>query len=252
MPRPVVLLHPLGSDRRFWDEVALPDDRQWMALDLPGHGAEAAPDVDAGVVGLAARVLELADAAGLVQFDVAGVSLGGLVAQHLAVQHSDRVGSVALIDTVATYPDAMEAMWVGRAATARTEGMGGLVDPTLDIWFTPEFRQSHPDVVERTTHTLLGTDPEAYARTCEILASTDLSAALGDLPARTLSMCGDSDGDPFRDAAQAIADSTGTTVRWLPGKHAAVLESPTEFVRHLVAFLDDDTASTPPEGSSHE
>ncbi|GAA4680754.1 alpha/beta hydrolase [Nocardioides nanhaiensis] len=252
MPRPVVLLHPLGSDRTFWDGMPLPDGRRWAALDLPGHGTEAAPSVHGGVEGLAARVLDLADDAGLAQFDVAGVSLGGLVAQYLAVQHPDRVIGVVLIDTVATYPEAMEEMWVGRAATARSEGMSSLVGPTLDIWFTPEFRRSRPDVVEQTTRTLLSTDPEGYARTCEILASTDLTPRLADLPARTLSVCGDSDGEPFRNAAREIAAATGSTVRWLPGMHAAVLESPAEFVAHLVAFLDDDAASTPPERTSHE
>lgn len=238
MPRPVLLLHPLGSDGRFWDGMPFPQDRKWLALDMPGHGAEPPPAVPDGIAGFADRAVELADQAGVDDFDVVGVSLGGLVAQHLAVQRPGRVGRVVLVDTVATYPEPMRAMWIARAATARKDGMTALVAPTLDIWFGPAFRQSRPDVIEKTIATLLRTDPEGYARTCEVLAAVDLSDGILRLPTMTLTACGNDDADPFRDAAEAISAATGRPVQWLPGKHAAVLENPALFTRHLVSFLD--------------
>lgn len=238
--RPVVLLHPLGSDRSFWDAVPFPEDRRWFALDLPGHGAAPVPEVAEGIAGLGRHVLEAADQAGIDDFDVVGVSLGGLVAQQLAVQAPDRVCGTVLVDTVVRYPAPMVSMWKGRAEVARTVGMAELVAPTLEIWFTAAFREGHPEVVERTTRTLLATSAEGYARTCELLAEADLSSALGRLPARTLAVCGEHDGDPFREAARAISQATGRPVCWLDGKHAAVLEQPAAFARHVGSFLSAD------------
>lgn len=247
MARPVLLLHPLGSDHRFWDGVDLAPGRRWLALDLPGHGQQPAPVVGDGVAGLAARVLELADEAEVEDFDVVGVSLGGLLAQHLAVHRADRVGHVVLVDTVARYPEAMGRMWVERARTARIEGMSPLVAPTLDIWFGEEFREARPDLVERTRDTLLRTDPEGYARTCEILAAADLSDVTSRLPALTSSVCGEDDGAPFRAAAEEFAAATGGHVQWLAGKHAAVLESPERFAQHLEQFLSAGPGRHPTE-----
>lgn len=245
--RPVVLLHPLGSDRSFWDAVPLPEDRRWFALDLPGHGAAPVPEVADGIAGLGRYVLDAANEAGIAEFDVIGVSLGGLVAQHLAVQAPDRVSGTVLVDTVVRYPAPMVAMWRGRAELARTLGLADLVAPTLDIWFTAAFRATHPDVVERTTQTLLATRAEGYARTCELLADADLSSALGQLPVRTLAVCGEQDGDPFREAARAISEATGRPVCWLDGKHAAVLEQPAAFARQVVSFLSADLPLSMPQ-----
>lgn len=239
-PRPVLLLHPLGADARFWDDVPLAGDRQWIAVDLPGHGAGPTPVVADGVAGLATYVEELLDQQGVDDYDVVGVSLGGLVAQHLAVLRPERVGRVALVDTVATYPAPVRAMWAARATTARDEGMSPLVEPTLDVWFGDETRRTRTDLVEQTTATLLRTDPEGYARTCEILAACDLTDLASRLPQGTLVVCGEDDGPHFRDAARDFAETVGTTVRWLPGKHAAVLESPELFANHLEQFLGAD------------
>jgi 3-oxoadipate enol-lactonase len=237
--RPLLLLHPLGSSGRFWDFLGpLVGDRQLVAPDLPGHGSTPAPSRDDGVAGLAAAVVADLDARGIAAVDVVGVSLGGLVAQHLAAHEPGRVGRVVFADTVVRYPDPMVSMWAERAALARSTGLDGLVEPTLDIWFTPQFRESRPEVVARTTATLLATDPEGYARTCEILSDADLSGDLSLIDVPVLSVCGDQDGQPFRDAAAGpLADLSSYDVRWLVGRHAAMLETPAAFVALLEEFL---------------
>jgi 3-oxoadipate enol-lactonase len=47
-------------------------------------------------------------------------------------------------------------------------------------------------------------------------------------------VCGEDDAPPFRDAAQWLADATGGTVQWLPGRHACAVEHPERFAE-LVA-----------------
>ena len=107
----VVLLHPLGSDRSFFDPVVRElSDIPCEGWDLPGHGQ--APMLPAG-----SRLADVADvvAARLRSSAepplVAGLSLGGLVALQLAIDHADLVAGIVVADAVPVYPSAMIDMW---------------------------------------------------------------------------------------------------------------------------------------------
>lgn len=242
--RPLLLLHPLGSDAHFWDFLLAgqPLARELVAVDLPGHGARALPKVGDGVAGLARAVVADLDRLGIERCDVVGISLGGLVAQHLLAHHADRFALAALVDTVVRYPDPMRQMWRDRAALVRSQGMAAVVQATLDIWFTPQFLSTAPDVLDEVTETLLATDTEGYARTCEILAAADLSVELARISAPTIVMCGTDDGPAFRESASAhLARLAHDGVTWLPGKHVPMVENPGPFIEALRAFLDQDT-----------
>jgi pimeloyl-ACP methyl ester carboxylesterase len=103
---PLVLLHPLGADRRVWEPVLplLEPTRDVVALDLPGFGA--APALDGGVDpspgALAGAVAESLEKLGLDRPHVAGNSLGGWVALELAL--SGRARSVTAIAPAGLWP----------------------------------------------------------------------------------------------------------------------------------------------------
>jgi pimeloyl-ACP methyl ester carboxylesterase len=82
---PLVLIHALGADRRMWDPVLdrLAEERDVIALDLPGFGGSPAVD-PARPVDLAAAVAAQLAALGVERPHVAGNSLGGWVALELA------------------------------------------------------------------------------------------------------------------------------------------------------------------------
>jgi pimeloyl-ACP methyl ester carboxylesterase len=84
---PLVLLHPLGGDRRVWDPVVprLLQEREVFAVDLPGFGASAPLDGDRPPTpaALARAVAATLAARGHDRFHVAGDSLGGWVALEL-------------------------------------------------------------------------------------------------------------------------------------------------------------------------
>jgi pimeloyl-ACP methyl ester carboxylesterase len=93
---PLVLLHPLGSDRSVWRPVvpALAETFDIIAVDLPGFGDSPVPR-DPTPVGLALQVAELLDELGVVGPHVAGNSLGGWVGLELAAIR--QVASLALL-----------------------------------------------------------------------------------------------------------------------------------------------------------
>lgn len=235
--KPLVLLHPLGSDGSFWRPVVEHLDTGHVSTpDLPGHGAAPLPSPRPTLEEYAAPVVELASEHGPV--DLVGVSLGGLVAQHVAARHPGLVRRLVLVDTVAVYPEPMRQMWRDRTETARQRGLEELRAPTAAMWFSDGFREERDDVVAATLERFVAGDPEGYARSCELLEDADVTASVGAIEAPTLVVCGDEDTVPFRDAARWLVDRLpGSRLEWLAGKHAVVLERPKEFAALLGDFL---------------
>lgn len=83
----LVLLHPLGADRRVWDAVVprLAAQRDVIALDLPGFGESAPLSGKPTPAALAEAVAAQLNALGVQQPHVAGNSLGGWVALEMAL-----------------------------------------------------------------------------------------------------------------------------------------------------------------------
>jgi 3-oxoadipate enol-lactonase len=235
MSAPFVFLHPLGADARFWDPVRAELGPQTsMALDLPGHGSAELPALGAGIDAYAAAVADqLGEPAHLV-----GMSLGGLVAQELAASRPDLVASVVLVDTVSVYPEAFQQIWQDRADIARASGLSSLVEPMVEMWFSAELAATADPRVDHARRTFVGTDPEGYARTCDMLAEVDLRDRVTSLAVPAVVVCGQDDAPAFREAATWLARTTGDgTVHWLPGRHACAVENPAKFADLLVASI---------------
>ncbi|MEU8804196.1 alpha/beta fold hydrolase [Spirillospora sp. NPDC048819] len=239
MRAPLVLLHPLGVDHRFWNRVveALPGHvGEVVVPDLLGHGSAPLPPQSATIDDFADAVEAGIDRHG--QVHLVGVSLGGLVAQVLAARRPDLVKRLVVADTVAVYPDAMRAMWRDRAATVRREGIEAFVEPTEALWFSQAFRRDEADAVARVRRVLLDGDPEGYARTCEALADADTTDAVRSVAAPVLVACGEDDAPPFLQATQWFSTALpAVTVAWLPGGHATAYEHPKSFADAVADFL---------------
>lgn len=236
---PVVLLHPLGVDRRYWDYLTpLLPGYTVLTYDLPGHGnSQTRPG--AQIEDMAEQLLTLLQDQALEQAHVIGVSLGGLVAQHFAATHPEKIDRLVLVDTVAIYPPPVRAQWTERAATARSAGMGPLVEPTLASWFTPDFLTAAGPEVTAVRSMLSQADPEGYAVACEALEAADATGLAGGIAAPTLVVCGTEDMPPFTAAVSWFESKIPQTeVCWLsPAQHAGVLEQPEVFAAALRKFL---------------
>lgn len=241
---PLVLLHPLGSDRSFWDEIRTElTEQPVIAIDLLGHGAAAACPPGATMDDFAEAVIDQLRHSGALpaggRFNVAGISLGGLVAQHLAASYRDSVDRLVLIDTVGTYSEEFRASWRQRAHLARTEGLDGLFPPMATMWFTEAYQDRRPDSVAKVRQHFLATSAEGYARSCEALEFANTNELAPSILAPTLIVCGTEDAPIFVEATTALADAIpDARVHWLAGgKHAAILEQPAQFAAAVNKFL---------------
>ncbi|MBI3434569.1 MAG: alpha/beta fold hydrolase [Proteobacteria bacterium] len=237
---PLVLLHCLGVDHRVWNfALELAQDFTLISYDLPGHGETPVPKRAYRVEDLSLQLARLLQRHGIDRAHVAGISLGGLVAQHFAAHHRDLIDRLVLIDTTPRYSDEMRMMWDRRAATARKEGVGPLVEDVMHAWFTDAFLAADPPAARYARARLKSTPADGYALACEALAAADLQADAARIRAPTLVVCGDGDTASFRDSARWFtANIKGARLEWLAnGRHVGMLEHPDRTVALLRDFL---------------
>lgn len=101
-PMPLLLLNGTGSPMSQWDPALLESlsrDRRVVVYDYPGIGGSAPLPGRLTFEGLAAHAAGLLTALDLPRADVLGWSMGGFVAQRLAVRSPDRVHALVLAGT---------------------------------------------------------------------------------------------------------------------------------------------------------
>lgn len=233
---PPLLLGPsLGTSSALWDEVApeLSVTHRVVRWELPGHGGSAAGLIQSGatVGDLASLVVQLADSLGIERFAYAGVSLGGAVGMQLAVDHPERVESLAVICSSAHFNGAKP--WEERAERVRREGVGWLVESAGSRWFAGDF------TVPALLRDQAEADPEAYAACCDALAAFDLRGRLGEIGARTLLIAGRQDPATPPAHLREIADAVpSAALTELPGaSHLAPAQCPRAVLTALRAHL---------------
>jgi 3-oxoadipate enol-lactonase len=237
----LVLLHCLGVDHHFWDfATELERDYTLVRYDLPGHGATPVPTESYTIEHLSTQLNHLLRQAGIAKAHVAGISLGGLIAQHFAAANPGMVDRLILIDTTPRYVDEMRRMWEVRAKTAREQGVPALIDGLLKIWFSDDAVARNAPPVQYVRSALARCSGEGYALACEALASADMRNDAKRIAAPTMVICGEDDIPSFLDAARWLQQNiANATLEWIPRtRHASVIEKPEHALRLLRAFLN--------------
>ena len=237
----VVLLHCLGVDHRIWDATAqaLSQTHEVIRYDFPGHGDSPVPASGYSVEDLSAQLRDALAAAGIDRVSLAGISLGGLVAQHFAAANPERTERLILIDTTPRYSDMLRGMWAERAATARNKGVAVMTGPLLDIWFTPAYVAKDPPGVRYVRECFACASGEGYALACEALAAADLRPLAPRIAAPAMVVCGTEDIAEFIEAANWLhGQIAGARLAWLsPARHCSILEQPEAFIGLCRSFL---------------
>lgn len=236
----LVFVNSLGTDARIWDEViaALSGQYRCLSYDKRGHGLSDAPQGDYSLDDHLDDLAGLMDQTGIGRVVVIGVSVGGLIAQGLALRAPERVAGLVLCCTAPRMGDA--AMWSARIETARTEGLLPLADPVMERWFSPGFRAQHPVELSGWRNLFLRTDPLGYANTCATLRDTDLTSRIPAISAPTLILAGSADLAAPVDLVRNCTAIPGSRFEVLDGVgHIPGIEQPAAVARLVRDFLKE-------------
>ena len=234
-----LLLHPVGLDSTCWvsQVEALILSFRVLRVDLRGHGRSDVPPPPYTLSGLAADVHSLLQQLQRVPAHVIGLSLGGMVAQVLALEHPKDVRSLVLADTNSTLPPEARRAMIERGESAKRGGMASVIESTLTRWFTPAFMGS--DVVARCRERLLADDVQGWAAAWHAISELDTEPRLGEIRVPTLVMTGEVDVSAPVARARAMAERIpGAVLHVVAGApHMAPLERPDLFNPPVLDFL---------------
>jgi 3-oxoadipate enol-lactonase len=196
---PLLCIHGVGSSRGAWDGVIerLPQDRPIVSYDLRGHGESGKPLGPYSIDDFIGDALTLLDELAFTTVDVAGFSLGGLIAQGLTLTAPQRVRRLVLVASIANRTAEEREKVMARYTELVEEGPVAVAERSVERWFTPEYLAEHPEARERTIRQMAELDPQAYAAAYRVLATTDFADSLHEITAPTLAIAGSGDvGSP--------------------------------------------------------
>jgi 3-oxoadipate enol-lactonase len=239
---PVVMLsHSLGSDLHMWDAQmeALAGRFRVLRYDTRGHGGSDVPEGPYTLAQLVGDAVDLLDALAIAKVHFVGLSMGGMIAQGLALGHPERLERLALCDTSAYMPPAAQPIVQERIDTARSQGLAALADATLARWFTADYLRRSGPGVDTIRGIFLSTSATGYIGCTEAIRRLDYLGELSRIRRPTLIMVGaDDPGTPVA-ASQAIHERiAGSQLVVLPSaSHLSNIEQAQSFNSALTAFL---------------
>ncbi len=231
VPEPLLLLHGFTQTGRGWDEVARHLALQRyrpLAPDLRGHGSAAARRP----IDMASCVADLAALAEPGPVTLAGYSMGGRVALHLALAHPERVSRLVLVSTTAGIEPAAERA----ARRERDEALAAwmqehAIDEIADRWSTqPLFADQAASVAAVARADRLRNDPAGLAASLRGIGTgvmVPLWERLGELTMAVTVLAGERDAKFVAIAERLTDELPNANLTIVPGAgHALTLEAP--------------------------
>jgi pimeloyl-ACP methyl ester carboxylesterase len=243
---PLLLIHGLGYARWGWEPVlpGLAERFDVVLFDNRGIGESDAPPGPYTVAEMAADAVRVLDEAGLERAHVVGTSLGGMVAQELALSSPGRVDRLVLACTTPGGPRAhpMPQQTVALIAEAATLEPAVALRRFVENALSPATVSTQPEVVERILGHRLGTaqSPACWAAQAAAGGAFDAYERLDALRAPTLVQTGTEDVvvDPRNSELLAELLPAGRLETFPGTGHLFFWERPEEFVASVTTFLE--------------
>lgn len=238
---PVLLLHGLGSCAEDWalQAAALAGRRGVIMLDLPGHGRSDRLPGWPTIGDYASCALAPLDALQLERVDVVGLSLGGLVALQLGLDHPERVRSLTLVNSCARMrvpPAGIPRMLVRLLLLAATPMH------TLGEWVAAGIFP-HPDQAQlrrMAAERLAANSRRSYLQAALAVARFDLRKRLNEFQLPVHVIAGEVDNTVSLRAKRELARGIqGARLTIIPGSgHVSPVDAPGAFNQALLDFLN--------------
>jgi 3-oxoadipate enol-lactonase len=233
----VVFCHALGTDLSLWDAVIarMPQTLRLVRYDLRGHGQSGAPTGPYAMGALIGDAEQLLDRLEIRDCVFVGLSIGGMIAQGLAVKRLDQIRALVLSNTAAKL--GTKQIWQARIDQIRRDGLQTHSNDILSRWFTPTYRNTND--LQRWHDMLRDQSLGGYLGCAAAISGTDFYTPTSGLRLPTLGIAGTEDPatppDLVRETVNLIPGSRMELVR--RAAHLPCVEQPDRYAEILTAFL---------------
>ena len=276
---PLLMIEGLGYSAWMWyKQIPVFSKRyQVILFDNRGAGNTDKPDSEYSIEIMADDASGLLRTLGIGPVHVLGISLGGFIAQELALRHPDLVKSLSLVSTNSgpgkramrnsQHVNGLFKLWGILPGTFEMGGKASVplgfeygitkedrIRYGLSLAFTPEYFRQHPEEIDRIVRWRLENPQPGYAWTRQLMAGMnfDSSGRAENIHAPTLVMNGTEDRivtpESARELAGSIPDSRYIEIEG--SGHLLFIERSDEFNETVMGFLDEvDAKNNTPAGS---
>ncbi len=229
---PLVLIHGAGGNHMLWPAPFHRLARRAVyALDLPGHGRSSGPGRQQ-IEEYAADLVAFLDALAIERAVLVGHSMGGAIAQTVALSAPGRVAALALVATGARL----------RVAPALIEGLSQAPQQTVETIMQWAWGPgAPPEMIEQGRQTMLKAGADVLLGDFLACDRFDLREQIGQISAPTLVLTGSEDRMTPPRLGQSLAESIpAARFQLVEGAgHMLMLERPAETAQAIGAFLAD-------------
>lgn len=237
----VILIHGLGSSTKDW-EYQIPElqkEFRVIAVDVRGHGRSGKPVQSYSIPAFADDIFALIEHLQLHKPHIVGISMGGMIAFQLAVDHPGLLGSLTIVNSgpevkprsVKQWLEVLKRKLFSRILSLEQIGkaLGGLLFPR------PEQAHLRQKVEERWQLN----DKRAYLASLEAIIGWSVRERISTILCPTLVISADKDYTPVADKEAYVAQMPHAKLLVIEqSRHATPLDQPERFNQALVNFLN--------------
>ncbi|MFH1929204.1 MAG: alpha/beta fold hydrolase [Chloroflexota bacterium] len=238
---PLVLIHGLSAASTAW-AFQVPEFSQRyqvVSMDLRGHGQSDKPEMKYSIGLFTRDVVALMDHLGIEQAHIVGASMGGMVAQQLALDYPQRVHRLILADSMSHLDKSLRMNMEGGALIAERLGMEAQARNAMPWAFSPWYINEHYDEIVAIIEQVATLPVQPYLQSVAATVAHDVRERLGDIAAPTLVITGDQDILVPRQYAeilcQSIPDCRLVVIEG--AAHVVNIEQPEAFNAAVLSFL---------------
>jgi 3-oxoadipate enol-lactonase len=237
----ITLSHSLATNLTMWEPQmeALLKSHRVIRYDTRGHGETSVPQGPYSFDMLAEDAAALLQALDIRKTVFMGISMGGMIGQVLGIKRQGLLSGLILCDTMSRIPEETRSIWAERINTVQEEGMESQVGSTIERWFTPRFREKHPEVVEKVEVMIRATNPQGYIGCAYAIRELNLTEKISDIGVPTLIIVGEDDPGTPVSASEAIHEKIRDSelVILKSAAHLSNIEQSEAFNKAVLNFL---------------
>jgi 3-oxoadipate enol-lactonase len=221
----LVLSNSLLTNLSMWDDQVAELRKSFRILryDQRGHGGTQATEGSYSFDLLVGDIIALLDMLGIKRAHFCG--------------HPQRFDRIVACDCGPASTPASAQQWKERIEIAAKDGIGALVEPTINRWFPPDFVAAKPPVLDKVRQMIRSTPIAGFTGCAQALSDYDLRPGLGRIDRPTLLIVGTKDATlaGIRQIKEAVP---GSALVELEGAgHISNVEQPAAFTGAVRDFL---------------